>query len=332
MLWMITANERLSRSLPLALILMLSGCAMTPPPEPPAPPEPEPIEIIPAPDPGPEPEPEPVEIIPAPAPRALPSVSIVLTSDQPAYADVARELTQNFSDYEIFDLSSDTRPPVSLLRIINDSESGAVVAIGLRAAKSSVAMSNKPVIFSQVFNYQDHELLTRNSRGIAAIAPLEGQLRAWQQADATIQRVGAIVGEGHDELIAEARRAANELGIELSIAVTSSDQETLYVFKRMVRNIDGFWLFPDNRVLSARAFRQMIDDAKRHNVAVLVPSESMLQAGASISVTSVAADIAATIARIVRKIDAGRIDEVPPISKLSEIRVTTNETMQVVER
>jgi len=307
--------------------LIISGCSIqTPLPEPVVQ---EPIVIIDTPPP-PVDEPD-VPVIDAKPPQ-LPPVAIVLTSAQPAYADVATELTQHFENYEIYDLSDKTRPPVSVLRLINDSESGAVVAIGLRAARSSVAMSDKPVVFSQVFNYQDHNLLTNNSRGVAAIAPLEAQLDAWLQADPTITRIGAIIGDGHGDLITEAELAAERHGVELRVHVTQSDQETLYVFKRMVREIDGFWLFPDNRILSRRALQQIMADARQHQVSVLVPNQSMLQIGGSVSVSSVATDIAETIAKIVRQIQAGKMSQIPPISPLSEIRVLIKDSVQVVDR
>jgi len=262
----------------------------------------------------------------------LPPVAIVLTSTQPAYADVARELTNRFKDYEIYDLSDGSQPPVSVLRLINDSNTDVVVAIGLRAARSSVAMAKMPVIFSQVFNYQDHELLTANSRGVAALAPLNAQLAAWKNIDPTIARIGAIIGEGHDDLIVEAKLAAERHGIDLRVQVTHSDQETLYFFRRMIRDIDGFWLFPDNRILSGRVLQQMLADANHQRIPVTVPSESMLQMGATISMSTVAADIAETIVNIVRQIQAGGLAAVPPISRLSEIRVETNSAIQVVDR
>ena len=241
-------------------------------------------------------------------------------------------MAQQFENHVVYDLSDRGRPPVTVLRMINDSDSGIVVAIGLRAAKSSVAMSNKPVVFSQVFNYQDHDLLNENTRGVAAVPPLDAQLAAWKEFDPTLSRVGAIIGEGHDELITEAEIAAERHGVELLVHVTHSDQETLYFFKRMIRDIDGFWLFPDNRVLSGRALQQIMDDAQRLHVPVLVPSESMLQMGASISISSVASDIAATITKVVRQIEAGDIEDVAPISPLSAIHVLINEAIQVVDQ
>ena len=262
----------------------------------------------------------------------LPGVAIVMTSSQPAYADVAVELAERLENYEVYDLGEDSEPPITVLRQVNDSNSSVVVAIGLRAARSSVAMADKPVVFSQVFNHQDHELLTPNSRGVAAIAPLDAQLTAWKQIYPDMETVGVIIGEGHDELIEEAVLAAAKHDVELRVQVTGSDQETLYFFRRMIRDIDGFWLFPDNRILSARVLQEMLLDAKRQQVPVNVPSESMLDMGASLSISTVAADIARTIVRVIREIQAGNLDSLPPITELSEIRVATSGAIQVVER
>lgn len=267
-----------------------------------------------------------------PLPKPLPSVAIVLTNQQPAYADVARELTAHFKRYDLYDLSDASRAPVSVLRSINDSNSAAVVAIGLRAARSAVAMSDKPVVFSQVFNYRDAGLLTENSRGVAALPPLAAQLAAWKKIDPTIARVGMILGEGHDDLVQEAELAAERYDVELRLQITHSDQETLYFFRRMIRDIDGFWLFPDNRILSARVLRQMLGDAKRQQVPVSVPSESMLQHGAMVSMAATSSDIAARIVAVVKQIQAGDLANVPPITPLTEIRVKTTDTVQVVER
>jgi ABC-type uncharacterized transport system substrate-binding protein len=278
---------------------------------------------------------EPVDVTPLsrePWDFELPGVAIVLTNSQPAYADVAVELASRLDNYTVYDLGEDDAAPVSMLRRVNDSNSDVVVAIGLRAAQSSVAMSNKPVIFSQVFNHQDYDLLTESSRGVAAIPPLDAQLAAWKKIDSTIVRVGMIIGEGHDELIEEARRAAEKHDIELRVQVTQSDQETLYFFRRMIRDIDGFWLFPDNRVLSGRALQEMLEDANRQQVPVTVPSNAMLKLGATMSITTVAADIARTIVKMIREVKAGNLDALPPITQLSEIRVETNGAIQVVER
>lgn len=312
--------------------LIFAGCSALPP-EPGPLPEPEIVE------PAPEIVGEPAQPsrLPTPSPRVpdeppTPAVAILLTGSQPSYAEVAAELAKRLSRYDVYDFSDDSGTPVNILRLVNDSDAGIVVAIGLRAARSSVAMSRKPVVFSQVFNHQDHNLLTDNSRGVAAFAPLDAQLAAWRQLDPSVSQIGVIIGEGHDDLIAAAELAAERLGIDLRIHVSRSDQETLYFFKRMVRDIDGFWLFPDNRILSRRALQQIMDDARRQQVPVLAPSESMLSIGASLSITTVASDIADTITRIVRRIEAGDLAQIPPITGLSEIRVRPAAGVRLVDR
>ncbi len=326
-------DTHLLRNGALVLVAMLfAGCQALQPPSPP--PIEEPVEVVIEPpvvvvEPAPEPAPEPVK--PAPPPP-LPPVAIVLTSNQPAYADVARELTRHLDSFRTYDLGRKDRTPAAVLRQINDSEPGVVVAIGLRAAQSSIAMSEHPVVFSQVFNYRHHGLLQDNSRGIAALPPVDAQLAAWKEADPTVSRIGLIVGDGHDELITEAEIAAQRHGIELVVKVTGSDQETLYFFRRMIRDIDGFWLLPDNRVLSSRVLQQMLAEAKQRRVSVSVPSDSMLSLGATISMTAQASDIAATIANVVRSIQSGDIDRVPAITPLSRITVRSNSAEQVVTR
>jgi ABC-type uncharacterized transport system substrate-binding protein len=307
-------------------LFLLHGCASL---------EPEPVVVEPAPEivdvpepvvaaPEPEPEPEPAPVRPPPPPR---QVAIVLSSRQPAYEEVATELDERLDNVAIYDLGDRSQPPVMAFRQINDSRADAVIAIGLRAARSSVSMAQVPVIFSQVFNYQDYGLVTETSRGVSALPPLDAQLAAWQKLDPTLARVGMIVGAGHESLREEAEIAAQNYGLELRIQEAGSDQETLYHFKRMIHEIDGFLLFPDNRILSPRVLKEILQQANRRRVPVAVSNEGMLQLGAAISVSTVASDIAATIVQVLERIRAGDIDAVPPLTQLSEVRVVTNDDL-----
>ena len=75
-----------------------------------------------------------------------------------------------------------------------------------------------------------------------------------------------------------------------------------------------------------------MDDSERQQVPVLAPSESMLSIGASLSVTTVASDIADKIMTIIRRIEHGELARVPPITQLSEIRVKSAAGVRLVDR
>lgn len=279
-----------------------------------------PIVIVPRIEPDPEPEPEPI----------IPSVfthrvAIVLSGRQGAYDSVARELEQVLEDYSLYDLSDRSQTVRGVFQNIADEQATAVVAIGLRAALSARALSSVPVVFCQVFNVADNDLITDKVRGVSSIPPLGLQLRAWKELDPELQNVGAIIGVGHEALIEEALEAADELGLKMHIRVAGSDKETLYVFNRLVPDIDGFLLFPDNRILSRNVLDQMLSYATRHKVQVAVFNESLLSMGATLSASAIDADIASTIIRVLDRFERNEGHQLPAISPLSEISIRTNQ-------
>lgn len=313
----------------LVAVVGLSGCALFPAELPVSTEAPDTAVILPAPVVEPT-EPAAVKDA-APAvvnvAELLPSVAVVLSSRHPAYDKVAAALGQQLDNYTVFDLSDKSQSAVSAFHAIDDSDTSAVVAIGLRAAISATSMSRAPVVFCQVFNIQEYNLLTENSRGIAALPPLDLQIAAWKKIDPTLTSIGAILGTGHEDLIAEAKQAAAKHGIDLHIRKAKSDRETLYLFNRLVGEIDGFWLFPDNRILSTPILQEIMDYAVRHRVRVAVFSEPLLAMGATLSSTTLEADIADTVIQVLREIAAGNIDSVPPVSALSDVRIVTNKKL-----
>ena len=202
-----------------------------------------------------------------------------------------------------------------------------MVAIGLFAAKVAKSFATLPVIFSQVFNVSENELISDEIKGVAVLPPLDLVVEAWLEMDPHIRNIGAIIGEGHEELIAEADRAMKERGIEFHYAVVHSDRETLYQYKRLIRDLDGFLLFPDNRILSRTALTEIMRDAARHDVQVAVFNDSLLEHGATFSIHSVNTDVADNITIALNEILDGNIDDVAPLIALTKMRIQTNPAM-----
>jgi ABC-type uncharacterized transport system substrate-binding protein len=322
------ARVALARSLLILFLISLSGCAILSP----EPPEPV-VEVEPEPAPEPEPEPPPViepepEPLPPPEPaepKAIgPLVAIVLSNRTPAFVAVSDALDHYLVNHKVYDLSDRSLQPNQAFADIAESEARAVVAVGMTAAEAASRYSTVPVIVSQVFNIKDSELLSPSLKAIRVLPPIDQQVEAWLDIDPSIRNVGALLGSGHDQLIAETDQAMKKHGIKFHYAFVESDREVLYLFNRLVREIDGFMLFPDNRILSRNVLMEMMSIASRNRVQVAVFNDPLLQIGATFSTSAVESDIAATITRALNKILEGNIDDVPPVSDLSALRISTN--------
>lgn len=327
----------IARTTLIILLLALSGCAALLPetPEPvadepvvePAPPQPEPE---PAPQPTPPPPPPPVPVVePEPEPDPEPAnvgplVAVVISDRTPAYVEVADALNEHLENAEVYDLSDGSLNAVTAFDAIGRSDAVAVVAIGLPAARAAAEYARVPVVVGQVFNFMNADLPSSSLRAVSVLPPIATQVDAWLTITPAIRNVGAIVGPGHEALIEETERALQERGIKFHYAIAGSDRETLYLFNRLVRDIDGFLLFPDNRVLSRNVLTEMMSYAARHHVQVAVFNEPLLQLGAVISTEAVNTDIADSITIALNRIIAGEIDDVPTVSPLSTTKVSLN--------
>jgi ABC-type uncharacterized transport system substrate-binding protein len=225
---------------------------------------------------------------PAPPPVQRPApVILVVSSDLPAYVDVASRLEVLFGADQVkgyvLDEISDH---AGLAAEINQGNPRATVAIGLDAALFAAGQLNTaPVVFCQVLNYAEHDTLKRAAAGVSALPSISQQFRYWKNVDGKLRRIGTIAGPGHEDLLAQAQLAAEEQNLDFKHRISQSDQETIYLFKRLAAQIDGFWLIPDNRILSLNAIREILSYATERRVRVVVSSPSLLKFGALMSLS-----------------------------------------------
>jgi len=275
-------------------VLLLSGCSlMNQAPDPVEPPVvSEPIVTI-VPEPPPEP---PVEQAPAPG-----RVLILLGSDAPSYVEIAEAISRRGAHHAYLTLNLDRK--VSLNAKLTDQAAtfkpDRIVAIGLNAARAAKAYDDTPMVFCQVFNFEDHALLTPTTTGVKLLPPFSLQFELWKELSPELQAAGIITGTGQEALVQEIEAAAAEHGIELLTRTVTTDKETLFAFKRLTPKIEGFLLLPDNRVLSPRVLREIVAYSKKHGTQIVVFNPQLLQLGADISFSSRSVDVADTVLRII---------------------------------
>lgn len=269
---------------------LLSGCSLLEKLPAEAPPEASPS-APPAPTPRAEPQPraETRKAAPRPKrPQAQPVV-VVYVGDVPVYRAIADAIVARLPQRALpMRLATDPAqfPDRSL------TADRPVVAIGAAAARRARQHSIKPMVFCQVFNFRDYGLDTDGVVGISMVPPPAQQFQASMSMAPKLQRIGVLAGPGHDALIEAARADASAHGAELLFREVHSDKEALYEFKRMVPDADGFWLLPDERILSHGVLREIMAYSAKHEKLVLSFTPELLRFGAFMSASSDPADVA----------------------------------------
>lgn len=266
------------------------------------------------------PEPMPVQL--------LPGVTILVSSDIPAYTRVSSELTKQLTKRsKVYSLDGDVDKTDKAVRETQWSDREQVVAIGLTAARAARELSGKQVIFCQVFNYTDYDLVTPWMKGVSMLPRFSEQLHVWRDLNPSLRRVALLTGANQQHLLAAATDAAQSYGIEVVYREVHSDKETLYTFKRLAPEVQGLWLLPDNRVLSAGVIRALMSYAVRQRKEVLVFSPTLLKIGGLISIEGTESDVAAQVLTRLQQAYGQREVPGPDVLPLTTMQLQINARM-----
>lgn len=294
---------------------MAAGCATAPPPiadEPAPPPPPELVAVAPAVEPPP---PAPVA---APVRPARIDVALAVDPSAPIHGQVAERIAATLppARFRIARLDEETAPRA---------RAAAVIAVGRAAVlQARRDLPGVPIVFCQVLRPESLGAAREPLFGVAAWPPAAVSLAAWRAIDPGLRTVMLIVSDPASALVADARDAARALGIDLSVETSSSDRETLYLFRRFAATVDGLWLLPDERALGPTSLVELVRYAAARDVGVLAFSEALLPRGALLSAMSDADDVAATVQRVVERVATGRADGLPRVTPLSAASLAVN--------
>jgi hypothetical protein len=268
----------------------------------------------------------PAKKISKPAPRPLPPVVILVSEPIPAYQQVADELARLLPGRSTVLYLSPEAGSRKQLTLLKSAEYQQFVAIGLSAAREAkvLAGGEDELIFCQVFNYQDYDLVGPRARGVAALPGTRAMFATWSEMAPSLKSVGVITGPGLESVIAAASSEAASHGIQLHHRVVKTDKETLFEYKQMAPLIQGLWLLPDNRVLSGRIIKEMMSFSVRNSKQVAVFSDDILRLGGLLSVTTRADEIAAKVAQRLQEAYKGKGVPGPDLLLLDEGDVQVN--------
>jgi ABC-type uncharacterized transport system substrate-binding protein len=219
--------------------------------------------------------------------RPAPEVVVLVSENVPAYTKVANLLARQLGKRgSVRYLTNSQTENLRMLEPYKGDERKQFVSVGLSASVAAKSLVTSEVVFCQVFNYQDYGLLSGRHKGVSMMPSFSRTFAAWRAIAPGTTDVGVIAGQGLDDMIDAASAMAKKHGITLHYATVNSDKEYLFAYKQMAEKVQGYWLLPDNRVLSGNALREVMTFSVRNSKQVVVFSDELLNLGGLISATS----------------------------------------------
>ena len=255
-------------------------------------------------------------------------VVIFVSEDIPAYAEVAKVLGKQLGKKaNIRYLTDSSFENLKTVAQFKDEPNTQFVSIGLNAAIATKSLSNKQLIFCQVYNYQDYALITSKHKGVSMLPSLNKTFSVWRALSPTTKDIGIISGPGFEDVLQAAKHAAQKYGFKLHYEVVKTDKEYQYAFKKMSTQVQGYWLLPDNRVLSENILRDIMNFSIRNSKQVAVFNDELLKLGGLLSLVSDPKDIAQ---QVLERLEQGQASEQmpgPEIMYPAQIKVSINSVM-----
>lgn len=226
-------------------------------------------------------------------------VAILVSDATPAYEQAANALRKRLDTApRVFRLDNDQRKAEAARRAIME-RGEIVVAIGAFAVRSTRGLTDREIIFCQVFHYEEPGLIADATRGVKATPPLLKQFQTWKQLDPRLKHIVLVTGPGLADLPAEARRAGSDAGVRVTHIEARSDKEMLYAVRNFKPPIQGLWLAPDHRILNSPALHDLLTYAVRQGIQVMVFNREFLDLGALLSAESDYEDVAERVYELV---------------------------------
>jgi len=222
-------------------------------------------------------------------------VAIVISSNAENYQAVASALfARGGYDYTKYSLDNASGPVIAELIAKQGTED--VVVVGEQAARSIRPGDGFNVYYCQVFS--EIEFLDSGYKGVSALPPFALQLAHWREDRPGLDIVGVVASPAMELYVRELQAAAADAGVTLRYEQVETDKEALFVFRRMVPEVDGYIFLPDARILSPLVIQKMVDYGLKHDLSMLTYSPAIARLGASEFVTVSPADVANRIARL----------------------------------
>ncbi len=182
-----------------------------------------------------------------------PWIAILISDDEKAYDAPVRSFTDSVGmDVRVFNLHGDIKYDPGLKSRLFANQPDMIFALGAKSAFVSKLWTQDkqeiPVLFAMVINWQKYHLMEgqTNMVGISSEVNPGNQFLNLSLFAPQVKRIGVIYSpENSIEIIAQARKAVDMLGMELVERTIEREQDFKRIYRQLSSTVDGLWILND---------------------------------------------------------------------------------------
>jgi len=205
-------------------------------------------------------------------------VLILLSSSAKSYQKIAAYLSAVLGEHAVqIILSGLPAQDRAVIEDIKVSSTTQIVAIGSKAVNAVKDFKDKQIIYTEIFSHKG--LLADNVKGVSSLPSPEKLFKDWKKLSPGLTKVAVVTGKDLELFLKRAKAAAKAQGIKLIVEQVDTDKGFIYKSKKFRSDVGGQWILPDNRILSAKALKDVMAYSSRRGRQIVVFSPKLLSFG-----------------------------------------------------
>lgn len=169
---------------------------------------------------------------------------------------------------------------VDVTRIVREEHPSLILAVGDTALKAARPVRQTPILAVMALAINTATKSQPNLTGISMFSQPERYLATFKAMKA--RRVGIIHNPAKcDWYLQQARRAANQMGIELVVREVSAPRETLAQLNTLAGKIDGLWMLPDSTAVTRETAEAWFRFSQEQSIPLVSFANAYLGLGAA---------------------------------------------------
>jgi putative ABC transport system substrate-binding protein len=256
-------------------------------------------------------------------------IVILKSADLPTYNQAVngfKAAIPNTATLVEYDMQGDIARGRQLARRIRASPAALVLTVGIKAALiAKLEIVDIPVIFCMVLDPAKYDLNAPNMTGVTLQIPIDRQFAMLRSVLPDRKRIGVLYDpENTANLVDEARRQAQALGLEVVALQVRSEKEVPAALRAIMPQIEALWLMPDSTILTEDSLGFLLGTALDANVPVIGFSPELVRSGALLGLSVNAEDVGRQAGLRAKEILNGRTNPSSAVVSPDRVRLALN--------